>query len=92
MSDIRLRPYQEECLEHISRDFEEGIHRQLIHLPTGAGKTVVFSHLIKEQNARSLILAHTTELLDQAREKISMICPSLDVGLVKAGLCNGPPK
>ena len=31
---------------------------------------------------RALVIAHTNELLDQAREKINMICPNLDVGLV----------
>jgi superfamily II DNA or RNA helicase len=81
---IKLRPYQEECLKAINTAFENGIARQLVHLATAAGKTVIFAHLIQQKCCRTLVLAHTLELLEQARDKIQMICPSLDVGLVNA--------
>ena len=61
-----------------------GICRQLIHLPTAAGKTVIFAHLTKRLNCRTLVLAPMLELLEQARDKIQMICPELEVGLVNA--------
>lgn len=82
MGNIRLRPYQEECLEIIQEQASKGIRRQLISLPTGSGKTVIFGHLIQRRQQRTLVLAHTGELLEQAREKIRMICPGLEVGLV----------
>lgn len=81
---LKLRPYQEECLQEINKAFEKGITRQLVHLATAAGKTVIFAHLIQQKNCRTLVLAHTLELLEQARDKIQMICPGLDVGLVNA--------
>ncbi len=84
MSNLQLRPYQQECLKAIKDNYAKGVCRQLIHLPTASGKTVIFSNLIKEMPCRSLVVAHTTELLEQAREKIQMICPGLDVGLVNA--------
>jgi ATP-dependent helicase IRC3 len=54
-------------------------------MATGSGKTVVFSHLIKQMQRKTLVIAHTTELLDQAKDKLEMICPNLDVGIVKGG-------
>lgn len=81
-SVLRLRPYQEECLQSILKSFQKGINRQLCSLPTGSGKTVIFSHLARATDFRTLVIAHTTELLDQAKEKIEMICPGLEVGIV----------
>lgn len=81
---LALRPYQENCLKAIIEAHRQGISRQLISLPTGAGKTVIFAHLIKNLGLRTLVLAHTVELLDQARDKIKMICPSLHIGRLNA--------
>ena len=63
--------------------------RQIIHLPTAAGKTVIFASLIaqaiqQDPTIRVLILAFSCDLLSQARDKIHMINSSLDVGIVDA--------
>ena len=79
---LTLRPYQKECLDSIKSNLQSGHHRQLISLPTGSGKTVIFAHLIKELEGRALVLAHTNELLQQAKDKINMVCPELHVGIV----------
>lgn len=81
---LNLRPYQRECLDSITSQFENGVRRQLVSLPTGSGKTVVFAHLIKELGQRALVIAHTNELLGQAKEKIKMIAPELGVGIINA--------
>lgn len=81
---IKLRPYQEECLEVIIHKLRNGVNRQLIHLPTAAGKTVIFANLIQRLRRKTLVLAHTCELLDQARDKIEMISPDADVGIVNS--------
>ena len=42
-------------------------------LPTGTGKTVVFSKVVEEEvrkGEKALILAHRGELLDQASDKL----------------------
>lgn len=83
---ISLRPYQIEALEAVQNAYEQGTRKQLVHIATGGGKTIIFATLIAKLNWRTLVLAHTTELLDQAREKIQMISPGLNVGIVKAGL------
>ena len=82
---LKLRSYQEECLHSIHDHYKQGINRQLIHMATGAGKTVIFANLIAQKNCKTLVLAHTCELLDQAKEKINMINPELEVGIVNAG-------
>ncbi|MEE3918222.1 DEAD/DEAH box helicase family protein [Micromonospora sp. BRA006-A] len=46
---LTLRPYQREAVEAVRDHWARGIRRQLIVLPTGAGKTVVFSHLIRRR-------------------------------------------
>lgn len=84
MTPLKLRAYQEECLNKIIEKASQGIRRQLIALPTGAGKTVVFAHLIERTKRRALVLAHTNELLEQAKEKIEMVCPGLSVGLINS--------
>lgn len=64
--------------------------RPAVVLPTGAGKTVVFAHLIADRHRRSavrhrtLVIAHRNELIEQAAAKISAVAPDLQVGVVKA--------
>ncbi len=68
-----LRPYQKEARDAIHREWEEGHTRTLLNLPTGTGKTVVFSQITSDQvnkGERVLQLAHREELLTQASEKL----------------------
>ena len=78
---IQLRPYQEEALQAVLDGEAKGIKRQLIVLPTGAGKTVIFSHLpkIRKDSLPMLVLAHREELLVQAKDKILQSNPELRV-------------
>lgn len=71
-SDVELRPYQSEAAACIERGWEE-FRRQLIVLPTGGGKTIVFAHLARweaDRGGKTLVLVHREELLLQARDKI----------------------
>lgn len=68
-----LRPYQKEASAKIFQEWLHGVKRTLLVLPTGCGKTVVFSDVVKRSTSdgsRALILAHRQELLDQAAEKL----------------------
>lgn len=42
---LRLRAYQAEAVEKVFTAWREGMQRPAVVLPTGAGKTIVFSHL-----------------------------------------------
>jgi ATP-dependent helicase IRC3 len=83
---VTLRPYQQEALDAILFHEEKGITKQLVVLPTGAGKTVLFSHLpvIRKNTLPMLVLAHRAELLEQARNKIMASNPTLTVEIEQA--------
>jgi superfamily II DNA or RNA helicase len=71
---MELRPYQQEAKDAILSNWEDGYKKTLLVLPTGTGKTIVFSKVIEDRvNAgdRCLVLAHRGELLDQAADKLS---------------------
>lgn len=73
MAVMKLRPYQKEAMESIFNEWDTGVKRTLLVLPTGCGKTIVFAKVAEEcvkEGDRVLILAHRGELLDQAADKI----------------------
>ena len=89
MTDLlHLRSYQRECIDRIYDAHHTGTRRPAVVLPTGSGKTVIFSHMAAEHIAafgtRVLILVHRDELADQALDKLRQLAPHLDVGKVKA--------
>ena len=45
---MELRPYQEESRKRVQEEWEKGNKRTLLVLPTGTGKTIVFSKIIEE--------------------------------------------
>ena len=83
---FQLRDYQRECLAAIRSRYLEGVRRQLICLPTGTGKTVIFSQFpdFFRMKNRMLVLAHREELLDQARHKLLQVNPGLRVDVEQA--------
>lgn len=68
-----LRPYQQEAREAIFEQWDSGVKKTLLVLPTGCGKTIVFAKVTEDcvrRGDRVLILAHRGELLKQASDKI----------------------
>ncbi|KAI5814625.1 P-loop containing nucleoside triphosphate hydrolase protein [Pyronema omphalodes] len=71
---LKLRSYQEEAIEAVLNGVNEGYRRLGLSLATGSGKTVIFTQLISrlqhparpKEATRTLILAHRTELVEQA--------------------------
>jgi superfamily II DNA or RNA helicase len=89
VSEVKLRDYQREAVSAIRTAWNSGTRRPACVLPTGAGKTVVFSDLItrdlRDGTDRVLVLAHRDELIRQAVKKIKDVAPYLRVGVCKAG-------
>ncbi len=82
MNQLQLRPYQEEALQAIEFNRLRGKRRQLISLPTGSGKTLIFSRYIQQQGVRSLILGASLELSDQTKQRFMQLDKIAQVGLV----------
>ena len=86
---MKLRSYQREAVDRAREIWDLGVRRALMVLPTGAGKTVIFSATVREvlaeyapsSDARALILAHRNELLEQARDKYLAADPDETVGI-----------
>ena len=87
-----LRDYQIECLTAIRDRYLAGVRRQLTCLPTGSGKTVIFSEFPKffRMKKQMLVLAHRAELLDQACDKLRQANPDLRVEIEQAGRVADP--
>jgi|TARA_R110000772_G_scaffold42740_2_gene98996 superfamily II DNA or RNA helicase len=71
---IQLREYQELAIEAVRHEFMRGKKKVLLVAPTGAGKTVIASAMIKasaDKSNPSLFVAHRRELVKQCSSKLS---------------------
>lgn len=92
LSQIKLRPYQEEAIGSIFRYFDKGnVGNPLVVAPTGSGKSILIGEFIRRvcttwPDQRILMLAHRKELLSQNAQKIRTLWPEAPVGLYSASL------
>lgn len=83
---LEKRKYQEDCLNALRKKFNKGKKRLLLVLPTGSGKTVIFSKITKscfENDKNVLILVHKKELVHQASNKLTSF--GVEHGLIQSG-------
>jgi DNA repair protein RadD len=76
-----LRPYQVAAAANVHRAYDSGADDVVFVLPTGAGKTVIFVHIVGNAvglGRRVLILAHRSELVEQ-----------ISAALTAAGIAHG---
>ena len=82
---MEQRKYQTEAIQNCRNSFGHGTKAALLVMPTGAGKTVVFSQITQsavDKNNNVLILVHRRELIKQASEKLAAI--NVDHGIIAA--------
>ena len=60
-----LRDYQQKLIDGIFASWNAGNRNVAVVLPTGGGKTVTMSHLIRTVNVPSAAIAHRQELVSQ---------------------------
>ena len=82
---LTLRPYQREAIEAVLEARRQGVRRMIVCLPTGAGKTVIFSELARLARRQVLVLAHREELLSQARSKLESALEGQHVVSIERG-------
>src|SRR5215467_9778213 len=71
---ITLHQFQQDAVAEIERHIAEGRRRLLLVAPTGSGKTVIASELIRRwivQYRRVLFLAHRREIIDHTSAKLT---------------------
>ncbi len=82
---ISLRPYQQECIDACMNTINKNIRKIAVSMPTGGGKTVVFTQLLSKvkplgsRRNNTLILAHRRELVEQAANQVKRAYPDLKV-------------
>jgi len=85
--NMQLRPYQNRAIGDLRHAYRSGSRSPLLCLPTGGGKTVIFTAIAQATAAKGinvLILVHRRELLRQASAKLSDV--GLQHGIIAAGM------
>lgn len=82
LANIELRDYQQEALDRVVQKYAEGVTRQLVAMPTGAGKTLFFCCLAKLLDKKTLILTNRHELLQQTKNEWTRVSPDEPLGLM----------
>jgi len=68
-----LRKYQNKASDLIFKEWES-VRSTLVVMPTGTGKSLLFADIIQRiQPKRAMVLAHRSELIWQARDKIQRV-------------------
>ena len=81
------RPYQKIAVEEVFRRYQTHSRNLLLHLPTGAGKTVIATLIIdkllkaKQGFGRVLFIAHRQEILDQTALTFKKQLPRLSIAI-----------
>lgn len=73
---LQLRDYQQAGVQALRERFRSGDRNVLYQLPTGGGKTVVFSYITEgasKRGNRVLILVHRQELINQTSRSLTEI-------------------
>jgi len=60
---MHYRPYQQSLHDSVLRSFNAGVRRHALVAPTGAGKTVMISGIIKSLSVPTCAIAHRQELV-----------------------------
>jgi len=82
---VQLRSYQQIAVSEL-RLALQALHSALLVMPTGAGKTVVFTEIARlasDKNKTVYILVHRRELIRQASDKLTKA--GVEHGIISAG-------
>ena len=87
---MELRHYQQAAIDAVYDYLRRENGNPCVVLPTGSGKTPLLATICRDVvtrwKGRVLVLAHVKELLQQAADKLQLICPEAKIGVYSAGL------
>ena len=78
-----LRPYQTEVINKVEQLVEQGERSILLVAPTGSGKTVIASAIIRGRPRKALVIAHRREIVNQTAAKLDAF--GVYHGVIQAG-------
>ena len=90
---MKLRDYQDDCVDALFAYWESGGQNPIIALPTGTGKSLVIAEfvrraLLKYPGTNIVILAHVKELIEQNFKTLIQHWPTAPAGIFSsAGIC-----
>jgi len=98
MSNIILRPYQNQLIDAVFNAWEDDKPTVLVQSHTGSGKTVMLTEIVRRANVPTVIIAHRIELVSQlslalARAQIAhnIVSPTASISeIIQLHLQNGP--
>ena len=90
MSDVTLRYYQKDAYPAIVKYLSENEgHHPLLAYPTGAGKTIILSDIVKnalrDYDEHVLVLSHVKEVLEQDHQALDNYL-KMPIGLYSSGM------
>ena len=66
-----LRPHQIRAIEGVKERFREGKRRPVIHLPTGAGKTIIATHIVDGARKKGKRINFTVPIISLVDQTLS---------------------
>lgn len=85
---LALRDYQQHCVDGVVASWRAGHRHTLLVLPTGGGKTVIFTHIAERavlRGRRVGLVLPRVELVNQTRKALT-----LPHGVIRAGVSPSP--
>lgn len=87
MTEIQLRPYQQNFIDNVRNEFRQGHKRVVGVAPCGAGKTIMTGWMIRqalERGKKSLFFVHRHELIEQTAKTFTAL--NIPHGIIAAGI------
>lgn len=77
------RPHQIECMNECLKELNKNWGGGIINMETGSGKSFSFMMIFHHKKLKTLIVVHTTELMEQWIKNIRKFLPDVSIGKIQ---------
>lgn len=81
---MQLRPYQQSAIDAVHACIRDGARSMVLALPTGAGKTAIACHLMRDSPKPVVFMCHRDELVNQTWDQVNLWLPYATRAICKA--------